>query len=414
MTPRAITATLTAAVTVVLAACEAGEDAQRTVVCVPVYGQSLALGEEAVRLTDLDMLATAADGRIVTERLDHNHGYYDPDETKAVVKRLLRCDRRSFELSAYAMALDLTALLGRDTLVCTFARGQGATPYAGISRGTPPYRQLLRAIGQACRESRRRRWRFVVPAVCWMHGETDMERRTPGDYRQSLRQFAADINADVKAITGQEEPVSIVCYQTCQLTMAHHFVPTAYDCPELRVPQAQMLQLRDDPLFWASTPVYPFTFAHEGIHLSAEGQQQVGHYAARAVTAIVRGEQRQRGLLPTGVSRTDSTVTVTLSVPCPPLVADSVSVAPARCLGFSVISPEGRDIARTATISGNSVVIGIDSRAQHRQGPLSVRYAVCGEADTTGPERGPRGNLHDSAPDALPNWCHMFSLTTDE
>ena len=44
----------------------------KTVICIPVYGQSLALGEEAERITDFDSLAAYANGRIVTENLDHN------------------------------------------------------------------------------------------------------------------------------------------------------------------------------------------------------------------------------------------------------------------------------------------------------------------------------------------------------
>ena len=38
----------------------------KTVICIPVYGQSLALGVEAERITDLDSLANYANGRIVT------------------------------------------------------------------------------------------------------------------------------------------------------------------------------------------------------------------------------------------------------------------------------------------------------------------------------------------------------------
>ena len=39
----------------------------KVVICIPVFGQSLALGEEAVRITDFDSLRIKYDGRI--ERL---------------------------------------------------------------------------------------------------------------------------------------------------------------------------------------------------------------------------------------------------------------------------------------------------------------------------------------------------------
>ena len=56
--------------TLLLCSCAQKESCHKTVVCIPVYGQSLALGEEAERVTDLDSLAAYADGRIVTENLD--------------------------------------------------------------------------------------------------------------------------------------------------------------------------------------------------------------------------------------------------------------------------------------------------------------------------------------------------------
>lgn len=408
MTRNRQTRLLLAPVLALLTACTTELHQQRTVLCIPVYGQSLALGEEAERLTDFDALRRQGCGRIVTQRLDHDYGYFDPDPTKEALKRLSRYDRRSFELSAYAMATELTRLLGSDTLIAIFPGGQGATPFTGISRGTAPYERLLADIRQACDESRRRGWHFVVPALCWMHGETDMERRTATDYKEALRQFATDINSDVKAITGQWQPVGIVCYQTCQLTMARRFSPDSWDCPETSVPQAQMELVRDDTLFWASMPVYPLTFAHEGIHLTAEGQQQVGRKAAEAVAAIVGHGQRQRGLVPLSVHAADSMVVVRMHVPSPPLRWDTVSVAKAAGFGFSVIDRQGRNIARSVTISGDSIIIGCANRAAE----CRVRYAVGGEPDTTGPERGPRGNLCDSA--VLPNWCYLFDCEAME
>jgi hypothetical protein len=68
----------------------------KTVICIPVYGQSLALGEEAVRITDFDSLSVYADGRIVTENLDHNYGYFDNDDLRRFAKKVVRYQKRSF------------------------------------------------------------------------------------------------------------------------------------------------------------------------------------------------------------------------------------------------------------------------------------------------------------------------------
>ena len=62
---------------------------QKVVICIPVYGQSYALGEEAIRITNFDSLRIKYDDRIVTEELDHAYGYYDPtNRLKQYIKRL--------------------------------------------------------------------------------------------------------------------------------------------------------------------------------------------------------------------------------------------------------------------------------------------------------------------------------------
>ena len=88
----------------------------KTVLCIPVYGQSLALGEEAERITDFDSLAFYADGRIVNENLDHQFGYFDNNDTKQWLKKMTGYTKRAFELSIYYMAevlaesqIDITA-----------------------------------------------------------------------------------------------------------------------------------------------------------------------------------------------------------------------------------------------------------------------------------------------------------------
>ena len=70
---------------VLFTACQKDYD-HKTVLCIPVYGQSLALGEEAERMTDFNSLAAYADGRIVTEELDHNFGYFENDKFKHWIK----------------------------------------------------------------------------------------------------------------------------------------------------------------------------------------------------------------------------------------------------------------------------------------------------------------------------------------
>lgn len=400
-----------------LVGCKQEASNDRVVVCVPVYGQSLALGEEATLLTNFDSLVSQSDGRIVTQRLDHEFGYFDNSPVKEWVKRLVHYDKRTFELSVYSMAAVLAQRLGSDTLICVFPGGRGATAYHGICKGTKPYELLLDDIKEACDEAKSRGLEFIVPAVCWMHGESDMVDHTGIDYKEALRQFAEDINKDVSEMTKQSQPVRIVCYQTNQLTFVKDIDLTAFDCPEMRIPGAQMELIREDSLFWASTPVYPFTFAHEGIHLNAVGQQQVGSRAALSVLDIIRGNKHRQGLMPTSFEIEDQDVVVRFGQTQGTLLWDTISVSAVRCYGFSVVTPDGVDIAENATIEDQAVRIAC------KQSPTGcrVRYAVNGEPLKTGPQVGPRGNLRDTQGDQetvtigrntyrLDNWCYQFDV----
>ena len=383
----------------------------KVVVCIPVYGQSLALGEEAERITDLSSLGS--DGRIVTENIDDKFGYFDGNTLKQYFKRLFRYRKRSFELSVYTMAEELSHQLGSDTVICTFPGGQGATALAHLSRGTSPYQRFLDDISKACRIANNGGCRrFYVPAVCFMQGESDIADYPDTDYKQLLLQFKHDINSDIKAITHQTEDIRIIVYQANSLTRAEHFQALSHNSRETIVPQTFVDLLLSDTLFWASGPTYPYPVVREVVHIDGKSQQQMGRLESLSALAIMRRQPRITGLLPIGTEHTDSDVVVHFSVPRPPLVFDTIQVSKASNYGFSVITPANRDIATSATITGNSIRIACSSSPENAR----VRYAVNGDRMKSGNQHGPRGNLRDSqgdsiiSPSPLHNWAYQFDI----
>lgn len=190
--------------TTLLLSCTQSQQQYRTVLCVPVYGQSLALGEEAERITDFDTLANYANGRIVTENLDHKYGFFDNDELKQYVKKLVDYKKRSFELSIYNMAKEIANATGSDTLICIFPGGQGATAIANLSKGTPPYQKFMEDIQTAYEEATDNGWEFIIPAICWMQGESDIVDYPDTDYQQMLKQIREDMNVDINNMTHQK------------------------------------------------------------------------------------------------------------------------------------------------------------------------------------------------------------------
>lgn len=381
----------------------------RVVLCIPVYGQSLALGEEAVRITDFDSLRIKYDGRIVNENLNYQFGCYSDRKWKRVVKRFLHDHRRSFELSIYSMAEVLATKLGKDTIICIFPGGMGET---AIYKLTKEYNYLypifISDIKNAYEEAQKYGWEFSVPAICWMQSESDIIDYEKANYKETIKQICADFNKDIKSITHQKEDIHFICYQSNVLTLAEKYNSSHYNCIETRVSQVISELIRDDTLFWASGPTYPYNYVNDRLHIDAKGQQQIGFLEADAALNIIRNGGKTFGLIPKSISLDGNDVIIQMHVPQPPMVIDTIAVKPTEHYGFSVITKENKNIINDLSIEESTI------RLHCTQSPDSckIRYAVNGEKGKNGNRYGSRGNLRDSHP--LPHWCYQFDMLCNQ
>lgn len=380
-------------------------EGKKVVLCIPVYGQSLALGEEAIRITDFDSLRIKYDGRIVTENLNYQFGCYSDRKWKRVIKRLLNDHRRSFELSLYSMSEVLATELGKDTLICIFPGGMGET---AIHKLRKEYNYLypifISDIKNAYEEAQNRDWDFIVPAICWMQGESDIIDYEEANYKETLKHICFDLNNDIKSITHQKEDVHFVCYQSNVLTLAEKFKSDHYDCIETRISQAIVDLIREDTLFWASGPTYPYNFVNDRLHIDAKGQQHIGRIEANTVLNIIRSNSKSYGVIPKSLSLEGNDIIIQMHVPQPPLVIDTISVKSINHLGFSVITKDNKDIIKSIIVNDSTIRIHCTQTPNN----CKVRYAVNGEKGKSGYRYGARGNLRDSHP--LHNWCFQFDL----
>ena len=392
-------------------------EGHKTVICIPVYGQSLALGEEAVRITDFDSLIIKNDGRIVTECIDYGFGFIDDSVSKQHFKKFLRYRKRSFELSLYSMAETLVSQLGEDTMICIFPGGRGMSSIDSINKPNPVYNKFLYEVRNAFEESQKRGWDFFVPAICWMQGESDIIDYTDNNYKKLLKQFRTDVNKDIKSITHQKEDIRMICYQSNVLTRAESFDANNYECVEMRPAQAIVDLINEDSLFWASGPTYPYTFINERLHIDAIGQQHIGNLDAIAIMNLLKGGVKTYGLIPRSISTHGDDVLIHMNVPCPPLIIDTISVLPVEHYGFSVITENNENILSSVKIEGDTIRLICSKSPQN----CRIRYAVNGEKMKSGNQHGPRGNLRDSQGDKerisikgvknpVYNWCYQFDM----
>lgn len=378
----------------------------KVVVCIPVYGQSYALGEEAKRITNFDSLRIKYNGRIVTEHMGHVFGYFDHSSRyKQYLKRLLHYDRKAFELSVYSMAESLASQLGEDTLICIFPGGHGMNTIQELMKPVDPYNKFIAEIAHARHEAKRRGWEFYVPAVCWMQGESDIVEYPDYDYKEYFHRMYNDLNTDIKAVTGQKDDIRIISYQTTTVTKGLRYKPNNYDGTEARTPNAQMELIRDDSLIWASGPTYPYDFVKESLHIDAVGQKSIGLLAAKSAMGILRNEKRNIGLVPIKYEVDGNDIRILFNVPEPPLCFDTINVRKADNYGFNVIRKDDTDIISDVLIEQNTVVV----KCTESPSGCKLRYGINGEFLKGGRVNGSRGNLRDSQ-NSLSNWCFLFEV----
>ena len=383
--------------------CPQGYD-HKVVVCIPVYGQSYALGEEATRITNFDSLRIRYNGRIVTENLDCIFGYFDhSSQFKQWIKRILHYDKKAFELSVYSMAEELASELGEDTIICIFPGGHGMNTIQQLMKPAEPYHKFIKEISTAYGKAQDKGWEFIVPAVCWMQGESDIVEYPDYDYKEYFHRMYNDLNTDIKQITHQKDDIRIICYQSTTITKGLRYKANNFDATEPKTPTAQMELIRDDSLIWASGPTYPYDFVNESLHIDAVGQQGIGRLAAKSALGIIRKQERNIGLIPKSYKVIGNDIKIDFNVPCPPLSFDTIQVKKVENYGFNVIRRDGTDIVSDVVVDKNSVIIRCVESPQNSK----LRYGINGDFLKGGRNLGPRGNLRDSE-NNVSNWCFIF------
>ena len=391
-------------------------EGHKTVICIPVYGQSYALGEEAKRITSYDSLRINYDGRIVTEKMNYVFGYFDhSSRMKQFVKRLLHYDRKAFELSIYGMAESLITELGEDTILCIFPGGHGQTTITQLMKPVDPYNKFIEEIAYAYETAKKLGWDLQVPAVCWMQGESDIVEYPDTDYKELFHQMYNNLNTDIKQVTHQANDIRIICYQSSSLTKGERFKNNNFEGTEGRTPEVQMELVRDDSMVWAMGPTYPYDYIREALHIDAIGQKRIGDLAAKSALGILRNEPRFIGLVPTKTFVEGNKVSIIFNVPTPPLCFDTVQVMKADHYGFNIIRQDNTDIISDVFLHGDTVTITC------LESPIGcrIRYGVNGEFRKGGRLHGPRGNLRDSQGEIRKvtingktypqdNWCYFF------
>lgn len=312
----------------------------------------------------------------------------------------------------------------------SFVSAQGGASITALQQGTQVYDNFLIAVARAQVLAAARGQSVIVDFVYWKHGESG---QTDAGYQAALAQLQADIDADVKLITGQSATVQLIVSQPSSFSRQAPWAPpfATFGQLQLHNANASVHMAGPDYPFWQQY-VTPETGNPAGIgwvHLANPGSWMAGEVAGRAARdALWRPSAKSRIVQMLTASRTGNTVTVTMSVPAPPLVFDTTLFPSRLARGFTYFD-SGTTFTGgviSAAIPITSVVITNDGTATGTA-TLTITlgatpsgtsellgYAILARNDTlTPPVAG--GNVRDSAADVslydgrpLHNWaCHQ-------
>lgn len=297
---------------------------------------------------------------------------------------------------------------GQEHTVLVSVHGVSHYVYAQLKKGTPPYMAGLAQARAAHEAAEAMGKNHVVRAVTVVHGESDDFDHNE-DYQSEIREWQQDYENDVRAITGQSEPIPMIHSQLSS------FVKTnlTSDLP--------IAQLREHVASNGKTvlvgPKYHLSYAIDGVHLTNDGYRRMGEEYAKAYRTIVLEGKRWEPLRPETVTRQGNVVTVKFVVPVPPLVLDQNLVKNPGAFGFEVHQDGGEPVTITNVqlASEDSVRITLSAEPTGANKRLRYAYTASAVGASAGPVTGPRGNLRDSDPTiarvggaALYNWCVHF------
>lgn len=219
-------------------------------------------------------------------------------------------------------------------------------------------------------------------------------------YKGRLKTFAKDIDAGLRAATGQKRRVPTIAYQVSSQG-------------GWEIANAQIDASIESDLIFIACPMYQFTY-YDQLHIGAPSERHLGGYYGEADAAWLRGEKWEP-LRPTALDMSAETATFTFNKGG--LVLDTALVPAQPGYGFSAVAADGVTpvaVTGAALLGGNRLRLVFEA-------PLTTGARIFyGKAAAVGmaPFDGGAGNLRDSAGDSkkidglpLHNWLVLFEWT---
>lgn len=279
------------------------------------------------------------------------------------------------------------------------APGKGAATIAELSKPGTLYSRFTNDVTYGYARAQALGKTYKVPAFFWTQGESD---GATTNYASLLSTLRGNVDADVKAITGQSDDVWCICYQTPRPAQA------------LRFNAAMVL----DSKIRIACPIYQLP-SSDTVHLTATSSKIYGAYLGVAYKRLVIDGIDWKPMMPTTALRQGKVVDLKFNHHGTGLVFDTTAVPIQSNYGFYLFDASNTPITiSSVTITQwNTLRIvaatTIPSGAKLRYGFTDPTIGAAGYA---------RGNLRDNAGNTLVfdgaginhpmhNWCILFELS---
>lgn len=291
----------------------------------------------------------------------------------------------------------------------------GGAGYTSLRSGTDPFRKGIEQVRAADRLADAAGQSYRVGAVTLVHGETDSAQRH-GNYASYLRQWQADYEREIKAITGQGGRIPMLQSQISSWEASRH------STSQVAAAQYETGITSPDTLPLVG-PKYFLNYDHTSslgiaLHITADSQRHLGEYYAKVYDRVVRQSQTWRPVHPKQVRVSGDRVIADFHVPNPPLVLDTSLVSDPGNFGFEFGDGSSNPPRITGVWLSGSNQVTLQLAYAPRGSKPELRYAWTGTPGSKpGPYTGVRGNLRDSDTTRsqfgypLYNWSVHFSVS---
>jgi hypothetical protein len=313
------------------------------------------------------------------------------------------------ETISSAMANSITAHVSYGKYQIAVTRnGVGATPYAGLKKGTIPYYNGLMQVllVKANAEALGKIYRVI--GVTTIHGESDQLAGNGPYYEGYLVEWQHDYEKDIESITGQTGTIPMFTDQMSSYT--------GYNSATSEIPLAQLSAYENNPQKIVLVGPKYFLNYSDSAHLTNTSYRWLGEYYGKVIKKVVVDKQTWRPLLPERIVRNSNIIYIQFSVPVPPLVLDTSLILAKKNYGFEYYDDSSSaSITNVEIINSDTVKITLNTRPIGSNQRL--RYAYTGTAGAYPGAQSlgsSRGNLRDSDSTAsiygntLYNWAVHF------